>query len=229
MKKNVITFTQIYPEMDLEKPILASKIIPSWYKELESYVGGDKTPIDGATPATIKRCMPVFDLLNAGYIISSPVDIYVTNVDGAPYYQWAAFNAITMHPIEQAPNHPAGNGFAYPKWMNFWGIKTPPGYSTLFAQPFHRESLFTILPAIVDTDKYFAPVNFPFVLNDPNFEGMIPRGTPIAQVIPFKRESWKMEYGNDEDIAASKLLDSALSTKFFDRYKTFFRSQKDFK
>ena len=56
----------------------------------------------------------------------------------------------------------------------------------------HRESLFTILEGIVDTDKYWNPVFFPFVMKDKTWEGRIPKGTPMCQVIPFKRDEWKM-------------------------------------
>jgi hypothetical protein len=34
--------------------------------------------------------------------------------------------------------------------------------------------------------------NLPFFLKE-GFEGIIPKGTPIAQIIPFKRESWNLQ------------------------------------
>jgi hypothetical protein len=117
----------------------------------------------------------------------------------------------------------------YPKWHNPWAIRTPKGYSTLFVQPFHRESLFTILPGIVDTDLYLPTVNFPFVINDPDFEGLIPEKTPIAQVIPIKRDSWKMSIGDEKDIEDLLLVRRKLQTKLFDRYKKFFWSKKEYK
>jgi hypothetical protein len=89
--------------------------------------------------------------------------------------------------------------------------------------------VFTILPGIVDTDEYYAPINFPMVINDPNFEGLIPKGTPIAQVIPFKRESWKMEIGGEKELAEQEKVGQKLLTKFFDRYKTMFRANKEYK
>jgi len=125
--------------------------------------------------------------------------------------------------------HPARNEHPYPKWINHWAIRTPKGYSTMFVQPMHRESVFTILPGIVDTDEYYAPINFPMVINDPNFEGLIPKGTPIAQVIPFKRESWKMEIGGEKELAEQEKVGQKLLTKFFDRYKTMFRANKEYK
>ena len=223
--KNIIFSTNL----DIEKeyyPKPASKFIPEWYKNIESYLNGKKEPGgQGGTSATVKKCMPVFDAITAGYIIPSPADIYISVKDGEPYYEWSNFGLIQFHPVEQASSHPAQNGHAYPKWMNPWAIKTPPGYSLLFIQPLHRESVFTILPGIVDTDSYSAQVNFPFVLNNPKFEGVIPAGTPLAQVIPIKREVWHMQYGD----AGQDRVTSRMHTKIFDRYKTLFWNKKEYR
>jgi hypothetical protein len=216
--------------IDIEQPQPASKFIPDWYKNMESYMGGKKKPIgDGKTSTTIKRCMPVFDAITAGYIITSPADVYVSIKEKQQYFEWSTLGLITFHPIEQAPEHPARKPHAYPKWNNPWAIKTPKGYSTLFTQPMHRESVFTILPGIVDTDTYSAPVNFPMVINDPNFEGLIPQGTPIAQVIPFKREDWQMDIGSEKELKEQLSITQKLQTKFFDRYKQMFWSRKEYK
>jgi hypothetical protein len=224
-----IIFTDI-SGTNLEQPKPASRLIPEWYKKIDSYIGGDKKPNGkGITTATIKRCMPVFDAIIAGYIIESPADVWVSLRDGIQYFEWASHSLIEFHPIVQAPNHPQGNSHAYAKWNNPWAITTPKGYSTLFVQPFHRESLFTILPGIVDTDQYTPPVNFPFTINDPAFEGLIPQGTPIVQVIPFKRDSWTMELGNKKDLEAQDKVTKKLQSKFFDRYKSMFWQKKEYK
>jgi len=197
---------------------------------MESYINGEKKPIgDGNTAATIKRCMPVFDAITSGYIITSPADVYVRIKDEQQFFEWSSLGLISFHPIEQAPEHPNRKPHAYPKWNNPWSIKTPKGYSTLFTQPMHRESVFTILPGIVDTDTYTAPVNFPMVINDPNFEGLIPEGTPIAQVIPFKRENWQMEIGSEKELKEQHNIRQKLNTKFFDRYKSMFWNRKEYK
>lgn len=151
----------------------------------------------------------------------------------APYYEWSSFSPIEFHPHIQAPEFPGQKNkhesISYPKWINPWAISTPKGYSVLFTQPMHRESPFTILDGIVDTDSYNAPVNFPFVLNDWGFEGLIPAGTPMAQVIPFKRESWQMGIGNAEDYQAQQKTTIHLRTSFFDSYKNKFRQPKEYK
>ena len=224
-----ITFTNT-TGAELEQPKPASKVIPEWYKNMSSYTNDEKKPTGaGGTSATVKRCMPVFDALVSGYIIESPADVYVSVKDGGQWFEWSDFGLIAFHPIEQAPEHPAKNGFPYPKWTNPWAISTPKGYSTLFVQPFHRKSVFTILPGIVDTDTYTAPVNFPFTINDPTFEGLIPKGTPIAQVIPFKRESWTMQLGTKEDLLHQEKVSKKLQSKFFDRYKSMYWSKKEYK
>jgi hypothetical protein len=212
-------------------------------------MSGKKTPTgNGNTDATIKKCMPVFDAITSGYIITTYVDIWVKqkevlekdvdiNSDSSktltqPFYVWPYDEPIEFHPIIQAPNHPNRGSHLelYPKWINAWSISTPEGYSTLFVQPFHRESPFTILPGVVDTDKYKGVVNFPFVLNNADtFSGLIPAGTPIAQVIPFKRDQWKMEIGSEEDLNEQKKSSNKISRKFFDAYKNEFRQIKEYK
>jgi len=231
-----IIFTPNNTMPEHETPTPASNFIPDWYKKLESYISGKKKPTgEGSSSATVKRCMPVFDAITAGYIITSPADIYVSQKEDEEgnkhaYYEWASHSLISFHPVEQAPTHPNRNGhIAYPKWINPWAIRTPKGYSVLFTQPMHRESVFTILPGIVDTDEYYSNVNFPFVLNNTTFEGLIPQGTPIAQVIPFKRESWKMEIGGIKELNDINKISLKLNSKFFDRYKSMFRQPKEYK
>jgi hypothetical protein len=226
-----IIFTNTVGVSDKYAPTAASASVPDWYKNLESYISGSKKPTgDGKTTATIKRCMPVFDAITSGYIIYTYTDLFVSQKDGQPWYEWPSFEPLGFHPIEQAPTHPNNTGhLSYPKWNNPWAIKTPKGYSVLFTAPMHRNSVFTILDGIVDTDEYNASVNFPFVLNDIKYEGLIPAGTPMAQVIPFKRESWKMEIGNQKEFEDQNKVTGLLRTRFFDSYKTLFRQPKEYK
>lgn len=226
-----IIFTNVLNNDAISKPQPASAFLPEWYKGMDSYMNKEKKPTgNGSTTGTIKRCIPVFDAITAGYIITLPADVFVSQRDGQPWYEWSNFDLINFHPVEQAPEHPHRNGLpAFPKWMNPWAIKTPKGYSVLFTQPMHRESSFKILDGIVDTDTYTAPVNFPFVLNDLKFEGLIPKDTPIAQIIPFKRDSWKMGIGNKKDFIKQDKISSLLKTKFFDSYKNQFWNKKEYR
>lgn len=234
---NIIKFTDTIGISPEYKPVPASKIIPEWYKDLESYVGGEKRPDgNGSTTATAKRCMPIFDAISGGYIISTYTDLFVSqkideNEKNQPHYEWASFGAISFHSKNQLPEHPDGSGheLKYPKWNNAWSISTPPGYSTLFIPPLHRTTPISILPGIVDTDTYTAPVNFPFVLRDPKMDGLIPAGTPIVQVIPIKRDEWQMEIGGAEEFKNQMAISTSLRSLFFDSYKRQYRQPKEYR
>jgi hypothetical protein len=211
-------------------PKPAEKTIPEWYQKItRGYPQGAKlTEAQMRTNGTIKRCMPVFDSMTAGYLLYTHADVYVTQKDNLPYYEWVTDDLIKFHAIEQAPNHPTANGAPYPKWINPFSIQTPKGYSVLITAPKHRESVFTILDAIVDTDTYFNCINFPFVLNDVKFQGYIPAGTPLAQVIPFKRESWKMKIGSEKELKQHNNAKNLLHSRFLGVYKNKFRAKKEF-
>lgn len=236
-----IKFTDVTDGLGITpSPIPASCLIPDWYKDTESYIGGKKIPPltagllpdgPGGNVGTVKRCMPFFDAMTAGYLLLTPSDLYISkDLNGDIVYEWASYDMISFHPLEQAPiypNNPTKSKF--PKFVNPWAIKTPKGYSTYFTTPIHQDLPFVCLDAIVDTDKYTAPVNIIFTLKDGSFEGLIPRGTPFVHVIPFKRDNWKMSLGKEKDYIQQANITKLLSTKFFDKYKTMFRSNRIYK
>ena len=169
--------------------------------------------------------------MTSGYIISTYCDIWVSkNKNNEIVYTTPEHDAISFHPISQAPSHPYMNNFAYPKWMNPWAIKTPKGYSLLFMPPVHGSNkYFQILEGIVDTDKYNHLVHLPFVLKDINFEGLIPAGTPVAQLIPIKRDIWKSEVGNKKNQKNIEKHRALIKSTFFDGYRKFFWSKKEYR
>jgi hypothetical protein len=167
--------------------------------------------------------------MTSGYILFTSVDIEVNFINNQSIFSWPSETPISFHPVEQAPIHPLQNGNPYPKFINQYAIQTPIGYSILFIDPMHRENnIFTILPGIVDTDQYISPVNFPFVLKNPKWEGLIPAGTPIAQVIPFKRDSWKMSFGSEKDLLKIGSISSKIQILLYNRYKKLFWSRKEY-
>ena len=82
------------------------------------------------------------------------------------------------------------------KFNNFWTIEAPPGYSLLFTHPINRSDLpFTTLTGLVDCDTFHrSPVHFPARWHDAGFNGVLPKGTPVAQCLPVKRETWSATF-----------------------------------
>jgi hypothetical protein len=78
------------------------------------------------------------------------------------------------------------------KFHNLWSIEAPEGYSLLFTHPINRFDLpFTTLTGLVDCDLYHDSwIHFLAHWHDMNFSAVLPRGTPVAQCTPVKRESW---------------------------------------
>lgn len=230
-----IIFTDINnPEDVLSKPKPASEYVPQWYKDAKSYTdsSGKKAPtIDGQPYATLKRCMPLWDMMTAGYIIETPYDIYVRQTDEGPYFQWGNIQAIAFQAMEQTQNHPNFRDINYAvRIVHPWSIKTPKGWSILIMQPTHQEPTpISILPGIVDTDNYSIPFNMFIKLVDNKFEGMIPAGTPFAQIIPIKREGWKSKLGNKKEKDKYNSDAVKFQTVFFDRYKKFWWQKKEYK
>lgn len=227
----LITFTNTLNVDEMYTPEPSDKNIPSWYKNTSNRIGDKKEP--SSTP-TVKKCIPVFDAMTLGYYIVTTGDVYIKQTDSGIEYiqaQTANYQIIDgkSHPLMQASKHPGSHGLpVFPKWINSWAIKTPKGYSTLFVPPMHNPNpYFTAFPGCVDTDTYSAPVNFPFQLNDPKFEGLIPAGTPIIQVIPFKRDSWKMKISLD--IQSVNKIIIKLNSQMWDRYKRMFWHHKEYK
>lgn len=219
----------------LLKPEPASKHLPDWYKKMRPFTGGKKEHeayANNTKNVTIKWCNPFGDALTAGYFILLENDVQIKQTENGPSYVWfrGGDDFISSHSKDQiSPDLiPDGYGEDPMKFINPWGIKTPPGYSTLFTHPLNRTELpFLTLNGVVDTDDYNQPVNFPFLLKE-GYEGIIEAGTPIAQVIPFKREVWQAEYANFDPIRTASLAGNYLR-KIFRPYKLGYWKRKEYK
>jgi len=237
MKKPNVEFIAMNKEFRqiFDPPVPAATVLPEWYKRMETHIAGmmEISPISGNANRTIKACMPVFDMLTAGYIFTIPAEVFVQKSNGEiPATSWSfdKYSLIDSHISEQFSQFKLGEEF-YPhglKFHNPWIMKTPPGYSTLFCHPGLRDDLpFQMIPAIVDTDKHPSAVNFPcFFRRD--FEGILELGTPIIQAIPFKREDWTHTISHQDD-NESEIEWHRAKRKINGRYKQFFRTPKNWR
>ena len=196
MTMRKITF---YPANELAKETVPppQKVeIPEWYKKMPLHSYGDKKLIvrDGKTNYSAKACMPFLDSFTTGYTFNLPYDIIVQrNEEGHKVISW---NSILLPPVtartynENIMPYLKGHTDWNFSWLTYWHIKLPRGYSALLTHPLNRTDLpFITTSGILDADKWGIRGNQPFSLQE-DFEGVIPQGTPIIQIIPFKRHSW---------------------------------------
>jgi hypothetical protein len=229
-----IKFTDISGDIAKEYyPQPAIKKMPKWFLDLPGNINGLRPESHHklfGTP-TAKRCVPMLDAFSLGYIISTASDLIVTERDGSYFYEWANEPGIDFQIIEQIGNH-AGVGPMYngiPKLKLPWSIKTPMGYSCLFIPPVNLDDRqIEIFSGVIDTDTYNVPGAFPFMFTNPEFTGLIPAGTPVIQVIPFKRMSYKMVEGSSNEVELSNAQFNKLRSVFRNGYRKLFWTKKHY-
>ena len=226
----IIRFFSKKEYSNLGQPTPMKKFLPSWYRESETTFKDD----NGEEISGLKRCIPFLDAMISGYALLTPVDIFVSKGEnGELNVRWnspeifqdfihervKALGEKMPRPPGHYPNHLAFKGF--------WGIKTPRGWSLLVVQPLNRHDLpFTITSGIMDSDKYSTSGNIPFFIKE-DFVGVIPAGTPFAQLIPVKRAKWT-SLKNDTGIQYLENLQGAFVRSPGKSYKKYFWQRKEY-
>jgi hypothetical protein len=186
----------------------SSEFVPEWYRKSPSKIEGTNTELSildpRSTNSTYKKCTPFLDAMISGYTVYLTADLEIgKSEEGKLLVFWRTKrNIVTEHSENQWEGLPVPTGYhsIVLKWHNQFSLNVPDGYSLKFCHPVNRFDLpFQTITGIVDCDKYPGQVHFPFFLKE-EFTGIIPEGTPIAQIIPIKRDSWKrqhLEYNKD--------------------------------
>ena len=208
-------------------PVKANKTLPEYFKKIPPQTTSD--PMTG----TVKRCLPFLEASSAGYIIPLWADMFVRanddelNLNFPPNFPMS--ETMSSHSIEQIPDHPYADkpyGTTPLKLHNPWVIETEEGVSCLITAPLnHLETRFKLLDGIVDTDNYYNNINFPFLWTGGKGEFFIPKGTPIAHIIPFRRGPSKLSI-TEVDNDRRTIYHSKLSTCMRNSYKTQFSSKR---
>jgi len=241
---------------DFQPPMPAASAIPGWWKKMPSYGGFKNTEANkkvmnirnASDNATIKRCIPVLDSMSMGYLVVTPAELYVKpkdvtekNVKDGPTSEFFMFyprhaEKVDYHPWGQASKHPYATKQRLAKVFTPWHVRLPDGYSLIITEPLNNPSPYwSVVSGVMDSDAFYPTLNFMVAIKDPNFEGIIPAGTPIAQLIPFKRDNWSsVIVDNDQNSGTiikdnQVVLSSRLSKVFHGSYKKLFWSKKDFR
>ncbi len=179
-----ITFNGIRPEP-------AFKHIPDWWKELRP-----SSDINGRNNVpTVKQCPPTIDALLSGYLIFTQCDMHFLENELFEYNYPNKIVEKWNNKQTEGMNFLDGYTDSVYKFINRWIIKTPEGWSSLFVHPVGYPNLqFITLSGVVDTDILETDINPPFRMKK-GWTGTIKAGTPIAQIIPIKRDEWSHDIG----------------------------------
>jgi hypothetical protein len=218
----------------LPRPIPAALGLPDWFKALPPKAF---SPHLKGEYLTIKKCPPVIDAMTYGFLMPLATDLTVENGEFSWQTGWPAgeFSNITRSPIGfHDGSQVAGTPFFDEdqfiiKFNNFWTIQLPPGYSVLVSHPINRDDLpFRALSGLVDCDRYHdAFVQFPARWVDLNFNGVLPKGTPVVQCVPVKRETWALQFENLSDADKKNVYDTGLNvSSSIGLYRQQFRAPK---
>jgi hypothetical protein len=193
------------------EPILNT--IPDWYRKADSFAmnpttgkpwemenGGGKYP-------TWKACPAVFDVMGSGYTYNTPCDIEFSEDAQGKIQAKALDERYQNFLFERVPLDsfavPAGYHAKHFAWWPDWSVELPDGYSALYTHPLNRfEQPFLTVSGIVDNDQVKMPGTMPFFVLKGTV-GLLPAGTPYAQILPFKREHWESE--TDISITAEEI------------------------
>jgi hypothetical protein len=226
----IIRFFSSKEHENLGQPAPAKTFLPKWYQKSEFTFKDEQ----GIEHPGLKKCVTFLDAMLSGYMLVTPVDIFVSkNKDQSLKISWNSsevfidFIAERTKALGEHMPRPAGHYPNHLAFKGFWGFKLPRGWSALVVHPLNRHDLpFTITSGIMDADKYSTSGNIPFFIKE-DFVGMIPAGTPFAQLIPIKRATWG-SIKNDSGLQYLQYLQGATVRTPGKSYKKLFWVRKKY-
>jgi len=178
----------------LPPPVPARGQLPDWLRAMPANAHSD---IHGRDIRTVKQCPPFVDAMAYGVMILLPCDVRMDH--GSLSWAWDVPEPATSgHPRAPLSFHVpaqligtpfASAGQAAIKFNSFWTIELEPGWSLFATHPVNRWDLpFRTITGLVDADRFHdGGINFPALWTEPEFSGVLPKGTPVAQCFAVPR------------------------------------------
>ncbi len=200
----------------LERPVPARAALPDWLRAMPAT---SFSALHGGEVRTVKQCPPFVDAMGHGFVIPLPCD--VTVAAGRLAWDWDLPPlTVAAHPRSPVSFHVPAQVSGTPwhredraivKFNSFWTVELEPGFSLFATHPVNRDDLpFRLLTGLVDADRYTdVGILFPAVWTDPGFEGVLPRGTPVAQCFPVARAALELACEPFDPARAARYADTA--------------------
>jgi hypothetical protein len=185
----------------LPRPVAARSILPDWLRDMPAHAHSN---IHDREIRTVKQCPPFVDAMAYGFTILLPCDVIVER--GSFSWHWDIPEPATeghpraplsFHPPAQFPGAPfARDGQAALKFNSFWTIELEDGWSLFATHPINRDDLpFRLISGLVDSDRFYdGGINFPAVWVQPEFSGVLKKGTPVAQCFAVPRTAAELRF-----------------------------------
>jgi hypothetical protein len=188
-------------ESILPKPEPAKQGLPDWLKRMPMTSFSD---FHGRDIRTVKQCPPFVDAMTTGFLIPLPCDVHCDR--GRFDWDWDPPSTSTpeqtraplnFHVAAQLAGTPLQTGDRPAiKFNSFWTIELEPGWSLLAMHPINRLDLpFRTLTGLVDCDRFHEiGIFFPALWTDADYVGTLPRGLPVVQCVPVRREPLELAF-----------------------------------
>jgi hypothetical protein len=229
----VRVYRKVFPE---PSPVQKSENLPDWWRKQTGYINSDRSIKNGQMHLTVKKCQAIFDSMTMGYYLKCPMDLFIDATEESLSFSLSTpelnGQVLTTHSREQLSEYPILDEYhrdilrIHPMWI----IETEKGFSTLFLRPMHSdESPLYAVPGVVDTDQYPSDGYLSFFVKK-GFKGIVKQGTPIVQIIPFRRDEWVSEIIDEEDSDSYiGSITAKVRTVFENGYRLKFWTKKNFK
>ena len=194
--KPKVKFVTPYPRVaELYPPVPAAKASPDWWKKMAP----DTFDVNGQKQMTVKRCPGIADWLGQGYVFPLWTDVGITTkAEGdtlnwdSPWKESQVLEFFRPEMTAGMPNvedkHPWVMKFCFP-----WFIIASPGVScSLVGLDYNPDPRFTVMPGTMECDVMPA-INGLCTWNLREGEETVVAGTPIMQLIPFRRTQFRTE------------------------------------
>ena len=181
-------------ELSESMPQKANKFIPKWWSTVpydDGHIG-----IDFVSAGNVKKCPSFIDYFSKGYVIPMWTDSVIRYDSETLNWEWRTPNSMFSWSFHGNPQYLDFVDHKYLGKETYFVFKIPvpwrfiasPGYSILQLPTFfHFHEDFSVMPGIRDADKYYQ-VNLQVLVHSDKKEIFIKRGTPLAHIMPYKRE-----------------------------------------
>lgn len=185
-------------DIQIALPKSSRGFTPSWWKRFPKQAPYPETQ-------TVKVCPGLPDFFSEGYVIPMWCDATIQYIKETNEWVWSMGRPEPSNPFVAEPHSNAqmldhvtpsfkGVDASYIfKFVSPWRIITPKGYSVIQIPMFYEfNKEFSVAPGVIHTDVHHE-VNPQIMYHGTGEPIFIKMGTPLFQIIPFKRTEYSLE------------------------------------